>query len=602
MSTIQKKLELSNLPSRDHEPQPSTSTSKAPESDTLLTTPSPSDVERIPIVISGDGELEETYAPLPKKRQLSIVQSMERKYSYLDGGKDYLKLCKCLLYFICVDKRPFDIVKGRGFKKLMHQACPSFKIPHVDTLKAQFEHFYSVMRLKVENIFDNVDHVALTCDIWSEVMTVTSYLGVTAHYLQEDKLVSRCIATVALDQRHTGDFIADKLKEICAGIHISLDKITAVVTDNGSNMIAGIANFLEKNKHLPCFAHTINLIAESAMSVNDLGALVSMVRDIVKFFKSSVILSDFLRQKQTGSQPLKLILDVKTRWNSVYYMLQRYIELAPIVHQILMLNTKAPPTPSAVEMQNIKTLICILKLLEYVTKELSGEQYVTISKIIPMVNCLKTQINNIPMAVGDGDGPHGRVIDTVKKEILKQIERRFGHIEDNYLIAMSCLLDPRFKNIHFQDAKACAKAISLLRRYITTSPSVIGSDHDSDSSLETTYDFWSHHKKLAHTKQRSKTSSSSQFENKDEISHYLSTQVSPLSLNPLKQWEDMKVVFPKLYKLARQFLSIPATSVPSERLFSKAGSTITKTRNRLSPKRLDKLLFLSDCTEEEWDL
>lgn len=38
---------------------------------------------------------------------------------------------------------------------------------------------------------------------------------------------------------------------------------------------------------------------------------------------------------------------------------------------------------------------------------------------------------------------------TVKKEILKQIERRFGHIEGNYLIAMSCLLDPRFKNIHF---------------------------------------------------------------------------------------------------------------------------------------------------------
>lgn len=565
----------------------------------MLTTPSSSDVERTPIVISG--ELEETYA-LPKKRQLSIVQLMERKYSYSDGGKDYLKLCKCLLYFICVDKRPFDIVKGRGFKKLMHQACPSFKIPHVDTLKAQFDDYYSVMRLKVEKIFDNVDHVALTCDIWSEMMTVTSYLGVTAHYLQDDKLVSRCIATVALDQRHTGDFIAEKLKEICAGIHISLDKITAVVTDNGSNMIAGIANFLEKNKHLPCFAHTINLIAESAMSVNDLEALVSKVRDIVKFFKTSVILSDSLRQKQTGSQPLKLILDVKTRWNSVYYMLQRYIELAPIVHQILMLNTKAPPTPSAVEMQNIKTLICILKPLEYVTKELSGEQYVTISKLIPMVNCLKAQINNIPLAVGDGDGTHGSVINTVKNEILKQIERRFGHIEDNYLIAMSCLLDPRFKNIHFQDSKACAKAISLLRRYITTSPNVTGSEHDSDSSLETTYDFWSHHKKLAHTKKRSKTSSSLQIANNDELSHYLSTQVIPLSFDPLKQWEDMKVVFPKLYKLAREFLSIPATSVPSERLFSKAGSTITKTRNRLSPKRLDKLLFLSDCTEEEWDL
>lgn len=80
-----------------------------------------------------------------------------------------------------------------------------------------------------------------------------------------------------------------------------------------------------------------------------------------QIFKSSVILSDTLRHKQTGSQSLKLILEVKTRWNSVYYMLQIYIVLAPIAHQILMLNTKAPPTPLAIEMQHIKTLICILK-------------------------------------------------------------------------------------------------------------------------------------------------------------------------------------------------------------------------------------------------
>lgn len=215
-----------------------------------------------------------------------------------------MKLCKCLLYFICVDKRPFDIVKGRGFKKCMHQACPSFKIPCVDKLKAQFNNFYSIMHLKIQNIFDNISHLALTCDIWSEMMTVTSYLGVTAYYLHDDILVSRCIATVALDQRHTGDYIAENLREICAGIHISQEKITAIVTDNGSNMTVGIANFLDKNKHLPCFAHTINPIAESAMQVDDFSSLVSKVREIVKFFKSSVTLSDSLRQKQTGSQPL----------------------------------------------------------------------------------------------------------------------------------------------------------------------------------------------------------------------------------------------------------------------------------------------------------
>lgn len=61
-TTINKMLDLPNLPS--HEPQPSTSTSKAPESDTLPTTSSPCNVEGTPLC---DSELIETCAPRPKK-------------------------------------------------------------------------------------------------------------------------------------------------------------------------------------------------------------------------------------------------------------------------------------------------------------------------------------------------------------------------------------------------------------------------------------------------------------------------------------------------------------------------------------------------------
>lgn len=48
----------------------------------------------------------------------------------------------------------------------------------------------------------------------------------------------------------------------------------------------------------------------------------------------------------------------------------------------------------------------------------------------------------------------------------------------------------------------------------------------------------------------------------------------------------------KLYKPAQTFLIIPGTSVPSERLFSKALATISQTRNRLTGSKLSKLLFL----------
>lgn len=40
--------------------------------------------------------------------------------------------------------------------------------------------------------------------------------------------------------------------------------------------------------------------------------------------------------------------------------------------------------------------------------------------------------------------------------------------------------------------------------------------------------------------------------------------------------------------------TVPATTLASERLFSKAGDVLTKKRNRLAPGKADRLLFLMD--------
>lgn len=63
--------------------------------------------------------------------------------------------------------------------------------------------------------------------------------------------------------------------------------------------------------------------------------------------------------------------------------------------------------------------------------------------------------------------------------------------------------------------------------------------------------------------------------------------------DPLKWWKENSNLYPEVSVLAKKYLSIVATSVPCERLFSEAGNITSKTRNRLSSDRVNNLLFLN---------
>lgn len=231
-----------------------------------------------------------------------------------------------------------------------------------------------------------------------------------------------------LDERHTAANLGKHLCNILDEWEIPLDKIVAVVTDNGANMVAAISLIegLGKTKHIPCFAHTLNLVAEAVITNHVMAPIVSKVREVVKWVKGSVIISDQIRniQKDTGVQEgnlKKFVLDVKTRWNSVFYMLERYLELQELVNPILLRTPKSPDVITAVETEIIKNLISLLQPLEFMTRECSGEKYITISKIIPMIFCSFQQISGIQSEIHE--------IETCKAALLAEMTKRFGNIE-----------------------------------------------------------------------------------------------------------------------------------------------------------------------------
>lgn len=78
----------------------------------------------------------------------------------------------------------------------------------------------------------------------------------------------------------------------------------------------------------------------------------------------------------------------------------------------------------------------------------------------------------------------------------------------------------------------------------------------------------------------------------EEVRHYRAVQSLSLESNPLMWWKDNQNQFPHLAKLAKMYLGIPATSVPSERVFSTAGDIVTAQRASLSPDNVDMMVFL----------
>ena len=58
-------------------------------------------------------------------------------------------------------------------------------------------------------------------------------------------------------------------------------------------------------------------------------------------------------------------------------------------------------------------------------------------------------------------------------------------------------------------------------------------------------------------------------------------------------WEQNKLNYPTLYKTSKALLSIPATSVPAERVFSLAGFIVRKRRARLTSGNVNTLIFLN---------
>ncbi|XP_008178503.1 zinc finger BED domain-containing protein 1-like [Acyrthosiphon pisum] len=430
-------------------------------------------------------------------------------------------------------------------------------------------------------MLENVASLSITTDIWTSDNNI-AYLTVTCHFIFDDRLYSPVLATREMRESHTGVNIANLLSNILNEWGIK-DKIVTIVSDNGSNIKNAINAHLRKHHH-PCVAHTLNLSTnEAIMSNKDFLDVLKKCRTLVGHFKHSVFASEKLKELQTqmGLLVLKVIQDVSTRWNSSVHMLDRLVEIKAPLSAAMTFLPRTPDFLTAIDWELITDCLPILKPFDIMTVELSGEIYPTLSSVIPLVRDLQHTLKSIITNTTAGNA--------LQKITIDVIGRRLGILECDKIVAKSTFLDPRFKKAGFGLIENANNTEKLLIEELSY---ILNNNHQEDTccvpiNVESNVLWKQFDTKVSQVRSTLSTGITASL----IIRQYLEMPYLNRKQSPLDFWKKNKNTFPELYMLQIKYLSVPATSVPSERVFSKAGQITNDRRNRLHPKNLDFIIF-----------
>lgn len=230
----------------------------------------------------------------------------------------------------------------------------------------------------------------------------------------------------------------------------------------------------------------------------------------------------------------------------------------------------------------MKSAVTLLKPFEAATREMSADQYLTISKLIPLARSLQQLTTGASSSVTKlGDG------------MCSQMRRRFHNIEANQLLAASTELDPGLKKLGFADAGAADQCVRRLTSEIAASD--ISTEKELNTSTESTEEASSNELWQAFDRQVAEMTSkrTPTSDAMVETCQYLQQKNIGRKEDPLLWWQQNGSQYPQLQHLAMKYLCVPSTSVPSERLFSKAGELVSARRNRIKPKHINLFLFLN---------
>ena len=500
----------------------------------------------------------------------------------------------------------------------------------------------------------------LTSDLRTDLNN-ESFMSLTLHFITEDmEMTSIALECTPFEGRHTGENIAKGMNAILERHGLSEDDIEGAVTDNASNIVAGLRDFTNITR-FPCMAHTLDLCAKHFLDSTEMQAIVKQARGEVGHFKHSskapVALKSMCDALNIADRTLKQ--DVATRWGSTNIMLQSCLPLRPALDAMSAVGNFPPEKNLSPEQWDVIECCCrepkaptaetpvpppegILNLIASSQQFLEGEKFVTLSFVPVIISTLKRAMDqaydddSLPAAARAGIG-HIRndFYDRFYGIVLDDDEAEF---ETTYMVEgvlLAAVVDPRTKTLDLLSEEDKERAKTALDRRmkgrkeelrIAAAGAATSASPSSDTPASRGTESAGVQKEasgrnfLQRIRQQREAEISSamprppasaqetsvkrqeieKVQRETEMIGFLDTAMEPalaIDENPLKWWARNAHKYPLIANVARNVLAVPASSGPSERVFSQSGLVMTQRRNRLKPERLETLMFLKGSWE-----
>ncbi|MBN3297773.1 ZBED1 protein, partial [Amia calva] len=290
-----------------------------------------------------------------------------------------------------------------------------------------------------------VDFYGSTPDLLSSRAT-EPYMSFTVHFLTEDfELKRHCLGVVYFPESHTSENIAHGLWEVLTSLNLKEENQVCITTDNGANVVK--ATELNNWVRLQCFGHRLHLAIENAVKGDErISRAVGLCKKLVGHFSHSWKEKMALKktQKEHNLPEHYLITECPTRRGS---RIQRVLEQQRDISDVLSADRKSRHlVPSWQDLDVLESINQALQPLQEFTDALSGESYVCVLYVKPILHLMNTSV----LAAKEEDSD---LTKSIKMRILDYMNTKYDNPATQELLDMTCFMDPRFKASYISSDK-----------------------------------------------------------------------------------------------------------------------------------------------------